>query len=173
MSGTLTGDPAGCSRAGGTLARTAAGLRLDGDRVRDALAGVDEHWRGRASVTVRRRAAELARALEETADELSATGHRLQEHATELADALAAQRRLGERADRVGLVLEDGRVTRRWGVAGEADAAAEAAGDRAVDELQAVLDSLVVQVARRRRRLAATLEESARALAATGGRLRR
>jgi hypothetical protein len=96
----------------------------------------------------------------------------LQDHATDLAEALQQARAVEEAAQREGLAVADGRVVPRWGVAGVADEAALDAREARRSDLQTQLDHAVLQLSRRRARLTAALEAAHSTLADHGAALR-
>jgi hypothetical protein len=106
------------------------------------------------------------------AEELDRAGALLQDHATDLADALQQARAVEEAAQQAGLAVADGRVVLRWGVAGVADEEALEVREERRSELQAQLDHAVLQLARRRARLTAALEAARSVLADHSAALR-
>jgi hypothetical protein len=169
----LGGDPATCSSAGGSLVRAAARLDRDAGTLRSVVRDLGAHWSGRASVRARRRVDRLAESLDDVAVVLGRIGRAMQEHASDLADALGGVRDVEVEASAVGLVVADGRVIVPWGVTGEADAVGEARREQDRARLQQSLDLALLQVDRRRRRLAAAAEASRRHLAEVSAELRR
>jgi hypothetical protein len=112
-------DPASCSRLGGALRTTAAGL-----------AGHAADLATESAVMA------LTDALVRGADEVGAA---LQVHAQEVAEAVAAYERIGDRAAAVGLQLHAWKVSEPYGLA-EADAARRRL--LALPELQRQLNGL-------------------------------
>ncbi len=123
-------DPASCSRLGGALRTTAAGL-----------AGHAADLATESAVMA------LTDALVRGADEVGAA---LQVHAQEVAEAVAAYERIGDRAAAVGLQLHAWKVSEPYGLA-EADAARRRL--LALPELQRQLDGLSGRLARSRAQL--------------------
>jgi hypothetical protein len=159
------GDPASCSHVGGSLRHLAARLRTATTRAQDAQTDLGEEWSGRVARTVGRRTAVVVETATAAAAELDRTGALLQDHATDLAEALQSVRAVEERAQGLGLSVIDGRVEPRWGVTGVADEDALAAREQRRAELQAELDHVVLQLSRRRARLASALEAAQSTLA--------
>jgi hypothetical protein len=156
----LSGDPASCSQAGGSLRRLATGLRDADSCAAAAFAEVDPPWPGRASTAARRSRETLSRTTLAVADEIDRVGSQLQDHAADLAEAVQAARHVEDRAAAAGLRLVEGAFTPVWGVTGIADESAVQAQERARATLQAELDTTLVQIGRRRARLAALAEAS-------------
>jgi hypothetical protein len=168
----LHGDPASCSQAGGSLRRLAAHLRSATDVAAQAQAVLGEDWSGRVARGVGRRTAVVVDAATAAADELDRVGALMQDHATDLAEALQQARAVEEAAQQEGLAVADGRVVPRWGVAGVADEAALDAREARRSDLQTQLDHAVLQLSRRRARLTAALEAARSTLADHGAALR-
>src|SRR5688500_10999260 len=76
----------------------------------------------------------------------------------DLAEAVQTARHVEDRATAAGLRLVDGVLTPAWGVTGVADEAAVQAQDHVRASLQAELNAMLVQISRRRSRLAALAE---------------
>ena len=108
------------------------------------------------------RAAELAGATASLADELERTARVLQDQATDLADLVARERTLRERAAASGLDVRDGRVELAWGVSGTADATRRDEQEATRAALQADLDLVAAQHARRREFVLGLLRASTR-----------
>lgn len=172
MRDVLSGDPAACSRAGGTLLRTAERLRADVELVRAVRADVEEHWSSRAGTSARRRIEDLAVGMSRTARSFDDIGRALQEHSGDLSESLQEMRLLRERAETEGLGIEAGRVVPAWGVTGEASPALVAEREAARARTQQTLDALLNRLDRRRAHLAAIADEARTALAATSADLR-
>ncbi len=154
------GDPASCSQAGGSLRRLASELKAATGRAAEAHRSVDEEWSGRVAHTVGRGCRLLLETSSATAVELDRAGAQLQEHATDLAEALQEVRAVEQLAGAAGLAVAEGRVVLPWGVAGVADVGASAAREEQRAALQAQLDRAVLQLTRRRSRLTASLEDA-------------
>jgi hypothetical protein len=129
-------------------------------------------WSGRVARTVGRGSRTLLDATSAAAAELDRTGALLQDHATDLAEALHDSRAVAARAEAEGLTVTDGRVVPRWGVAGIADEDALTAREARRAELQAELDHVTLQLSRRRARVAAALEAASAVLAHHSAALR-
>jgi hypothetical protein len=170
----VTGDPASCSRLGGTLRLLATRLRTTGRDVRDAFADHAPGGPRRLPLPDRRRIDLLDSATATAAREVDRVGAALQAHSADLAEAVADSRRVVLRAQQAGLRVSDaGEVVTAWGVSGVADGAADADQREALDHLQAELDAVAALVAQRRHRLVAALRQSQEVLAAHAGALRR
>jgi hypothetical protein len=183
VSAGLQGDPGSCSQAGGSLRRLSSRLEsatTRADRATADLRSDDATSGGRERARTRRAARDLARrqrALLDAAHAMSAqldrAGSALQEHSSDLAEALQELRDLEGRAAAAGLRFVDGRVELRWGVAGVADAGDAAARQGVRDELQTRVDRVLLLLARRRARLAEALESARQALADEAAAVRR
>ena len=169
----LGGDPATCSSAGGSLVRAAARLDRDAGALRALVQDLGTHWSGRASVRARQRTDALADSLDDAAAVLGRLGRAMQEHASDLADAVGRARHVEVEASAAGLVVADDRLVVPWGVTGEADPVGEARREEERVRLQQSLDLALVQVDRRRRRLAAAAEAGRQHLAEVSAGLRR
>lgn len=170
----VSGDPASCSRLGGSLRQLATRLRASDRAVRDAREHVAETSTRPAPLRTRRRTDALESAIAAAAREADRVGAALQAHASDLAEAVADARRIGSRAAQAGLqVSADGVVSTALGVSGLADEEANAVQHATCQRLQSELDGVGSLVARRRQRLAATLRESQDLLATHVGALRR
>ena len=142
MTGTVPGDPASCSQAGGALRQLAARLRVAAGPAHDGF-GRDEGPRAdRVELAARRRLDLVEEALAASTSELDRVGSALQRHASELAEAVAASRVLVARARAAGLDVVDGTVVPAWGVTGVADGTADAVRDATAAALQAELDAV-------------------------------
>lgn len=172
MTAAVHGDPASCSQAGGSLRRLAAELRAATSPAAAAHDDLGVEWSGRVARTVGTGSRAVLDATSAAAAELDRTGALIQDHATDLAEALHDARAVEARAQAEGLTVTDGRVVPRWGVAGVADEDALAAREARRAELQAELDHVVLQLGRRRARLAAALEAASTALADHSAALR-
>lgn len=172
MSDVVRGDPAACSGAGAALLQASAALHADAARVAEARDDLQLGWTGRASIAARRRCDALGAALTATAEEFEVLGRSLQDHAAELADAVGSVREVTARADAAGLVVVDGRVQTAWGVSGEASPAEVVRRGETMARLQSDLDTALLQLDRRRRRLATLARECGRALATISGDMR-
>lgn len=142
------GDPASISAGARTAREVARRLEPVADGLRRAADDVADGWTGRTSVETRRSAADLADAASALVAELDRVGQVLQDHATDLADLVARERVIGERATSAGLTVHDGRVEPAPGIWGDAGRAAEREATRVV--LQSDLDLVAAQHARRR-----------------------
>ena len=165
----VLGDPASLA------ARGSARQRGAGD-VRDLLGAVEggsppHTGSGSARDTTTRLHATRLRDLRARGEALTAAmdlaGRRVTEHASELADALALARRIGERARASGLVVDGGTVIGPAGVRGVADAGAERDRRESAARLQRVLDTVLLDLDTSRRALRRDIEE-ARARCARG-----
>jgi hypothetical protein len=140
----VLGDPASVSTLAAALRRTAD----DVDRALARLAEDGAHSRRHAS---------RLRALRAGGDAVTASmeraGHRLSEHAADLADALGLARRVVDRAESIGLRVDGTEVIRARGVHGPADAATEGARTEALARLQHVLDAVLLDLDTHRRGL--------------------
>ena len=172
---TVVGDPASCSRLGGTLRQLATRLRVSGRAVHDAFDGEDAlDAPGAGTLRERRRIDRLDAATAAAAREVDRVGSALQAHAADLAEAVADSRRVVLRAEQAGLrVSATGEVATAWGVSGVADGAADAQQREALDRTQRELDSVAGLVAQRRHRLVVALRESQEVLATHAEALRR
>lgn len=173
----VAGDPASCSRLGGSLRQLATRLRTAGRVAHDAFDPPDAGDLARPGPVVaraRRRVDVLDAAAAAAAHEVDRIGAALQAHSTDLSEALADSRRLTTRATQAGLRVGDsGEVSTAWGVTGVADGQASAEQLAALDRLQGELDAVASLVAQRRHRLVVTLRESQAALATHAEALRR
>lgn len=174
----VAGDPASCSRLGGTLRQLATRLRTTGRVAHDAF---DHDISGHGDLPrpapvlrqARRRVDALDAATAAAAREVDRVGSALQAHAADLSEAVADSRRVASRAAQAGLrVGEGGEVATAWGVSGIADGEVSAHQLAAADRIQAELDAVSGLVAQRRHRLAVTLRESQRVLATHAEALR-
>lgn len=168
----LQGDPASCSQAGGSLRRLAARLRQDAASADTAAYQLRSHWSGRASLGARQRQDRLTAAVAVTVQALDRSGAALQEHATDLAEALQKFRAVQERAADAGLQVLDGRLVPAWGVSGVADAEGTATREGVRAALQSDLDLVLLQLGRRRARVAAAANAARRTLQETATSLR-
>lgn len=169
----VAGDPASCSRVGGSLRQLATTLRTSARAVAAAAADPELPVRGSVGARAFRRVSHLSDASCFAADELDRIGSALQGHAADLAEAVADVRGLVARAEAAGLQVSDGRVAPLWGVSGLADAPADAAREQHREALQSELDRLFAVLAARRHRLAASVSASSSVLADHAARLRR
>ncbi|KAB7741842.1 hypothetical protein GA707_16635 [Nostocoides sp. F2B08] len=165
----VLGDPASLAALGSALQRAAAELR----ELLGALEGESRPHTGSGSTrdTTARLHGTRLRELRVRGDALTAAmdlaGRRVTEHASELGDALALARRIGERARATGLVVDGGTVIGPAGVRGVADAGAERERRESAARLQRVLDTVLLDLDTARRALRRDLEE-ARARCARG-----
>lgn len=140
----VLGDPASLAALAATLHRAA--VELD-----DALEGL------RPEEVGSRRHAARVKALRARAvplrESMDRAARLLGDHASELADALGLARRLVDRAESAGLVVDGPAVSRGRGVQGVADAAAEATREEALTRLQRVLDAILIDLDTARRGL--------------------
>ena len=175
----VAGDPASCSRLGGTLRQLATRLRTTGRTAHDAFDhdGFDHDGFARPGAVLRparRRVAALDAATAAAAREVDRVGSALQAHAADLSEAVANSRRVAARATQAGLrVGDDGEVGTAWGVSGVADGEVSAHQLASAERIQAELDAVTGLVAQRRHRLALVLRESQRVLATHAEALRR
>jgi len=169
----LDGDPASCSQAGGSLRRLATSLRTAHRTAAGAGSELAEAWSGRASVAARRQHEAVTSSAATAVEELDAMGSQLQEHATDLAEALQTARSVTDRAEAAGLQVHDGRVLAAWGVTGVADPELARAREETAARLQAELDTATLQLSRRRARLAAAAASGRERLARAAEGLRR
>jgi hypothetical protein len=176
----IAGDPASCSRLGGTLRQLATRLRTTGRATRAAFeshSSLDDGGRARPDpvlLRARRRVDALDAATAAAAREVDRVGAALQAHSADLSEAVADLRRLTARAERAGLTVGDsGEVTAAWGVTGVADGAASTQQLELLGRLQSELDAVAALVAQRRHRLAVALRDSQDVLATHAEALRR
>lgn len=173
MTAAVQGDAGTCSTAGGSLLRAATRMNQEALTVAAVSSDLSEHWSGRAAVRARERATRLADGLQAAAEVLERVGRALQDHASDLADAVARVHAIESTADTAGLRVVDRRVLPAWGVVGEADRVGEVRREELRARLQRDLDLALLQVDRRRRRLAATAEAGRQRLADVSSALRR
>ena len=169
----VAGDPASCSRVGGSLRQLATSLRASGRATHTAIADPGLLRPGTVVARARGRLTRLDDAAAAAAHELDTVGSALQDHAADLAEAVADVRAVVTRAESVGLCVLDGELAPAWGVTGVADAPADATRAEQREALQSELDRLLAVLAARRRRLAATMTASSRVLADHATALRR
>ena len=170
----VAGDPASCSRLGGTLRQLATRLRTTGRAAHDAFETGDLAGPGVVVVRARRRVDVLDSAAAAAAQEVDRIGAALQAHAADLSEAVADSRRIATRATQAGLRVGDsGEVATAWGVSGVADGEASAQQLAALDRIQGELDAVAALVAQRRHRLVVTLRQSQAVLATHAEALRR
>lgn len=172
MTAALHGDPGSCSQVGGSLRRLATELRSAARRTAHEHEQVAHEWSGRVARDLGRRTGAVVDAATTAAEELDRVGAQLQDHATDLAEALQEARAVEEAAQTAGLAVTDGRVVPRWGVAGVADEDTVDVREARRAELTARLDHTVLQLSRRRARLTATLETARTVLADHAATLR-
>jgi hypothetical protein len=173
MSLPLAGDAASCSQAGGALRQLAARLRVAGRAAHDTFDGRGAPRGGGFEAAARRRVEGIDAAAATATLELDHVGAALQAHATDLAEAQAAARRLATRAEAAGLRLREGTLTPAWGVTGLADPDASAAQDSIRLALQSELDSILGTLGQRRQRLLTTVRQAESTLHSHAGALRR
>jgi hypothetical protein len=170
----VAGDPASCSRLGGSLRQLATGLRTTARVARDAFDDGDQARPGPVLAQARRRVDGLDAATAAAAREVDRVGAALQAHSADLAEAVADSRRLASRATETGLrVSAHGEVATAWGVSGVADGDTSAHQLEVLGRIQTELDTVAALVAQRRHRLVLTLRESQAVLAAHAEALRR
>jgi hypothetical protein len=169
----IAGDPGSCSQLGGALRLLAARLRTDGIPLHRALEPRDVPRGGAAVTRARRRSGLVDTAVSTAAAELDRIGSALQAHAGDLAEAMADQRALLERAARAGLEEREGQLVPRWGVTGLADGRATTEQEATRATLQSELDHVASMLRQRRSRLAKAVAASSAALADRAGGLRR
>jgi hypothetical protein len=169
----VTGDPASCSRVGGSLRQLATALRTSARTTRTAMDDPDLKRPGTVVARARRQLTGLADAASAAALELDRVGSALQDHAADLAEAVADTRAVLARAEAAGLRATDGRLAPAWGVSGVADAPADATREEQRAALQRELDRLLSVLGARRHRLAATVAASSTVLVDHGRTLRR
>lgn len=170
---TVPGDAASLSSCAVTVRGASRRLAARADVLAVAVDEVGPGWVGRASAATRRRCGDLATAGTACAAELDRVATVLQDHATDLADLVARARAVEERAAAAGLEVRGGRVVRRLGVHGEADAAGEGRLEDVATGLQAELDLVLAQHARRRDFVLGVLRASTATLAGVSHGLRR
>ena len=158
----VLGDPASLAALGSALQRAAADL---GELLEEL--GSSGPARGTSSRLHTGRLRELRSRGETVAAAMEVAGRRVNDHASELADALALARRITERARSGGLLVDGGTVATPAGVRGVADAAAERGRTEAAARLQRVLDTVLLDLDSARGVLRRDLEE-ARARCARG-----
>ncbi|MGV1008150.1 MAG: hypothetical protein ACOYBY_06040 [Dermatophilaceae bacterium] len=141
MTPAWAGDPASCSRLGGALRTTAARLAEQADTLDP---------RGTQG-----------RLLQQLLPQLDDVGSRLQLHAQEVAELVVSARRLAERAEAAGLVLEELRVREPLGVVDVRDAERRL---RARAPLQAQADRIAARLGRSRAELTRQLHAASEAL---------
>jgi hypothetical protein len=170
----VAGDPASCSRLGGTLRQLATGLRTTGRAVHASLDDGDHGRPGPAVAQAQRSADVLSAATTAAAREVDRVGADLQAHSADLAEAVADSRRIVARATQAGLrVSDEGELATAWGVSGVADGELSAQQLAALERLQSELDTVASLVAQRRHRLVVALRESEAVLVAQARALRR
>lgn len=169
----VAGDPASCSRVGGSLRQLATSLRTSGRALHTAMTDPALQRPGTVVARARGLLTRLDDATAAAAHELDTVGSALQDHAADLAEAVADVRAVVTRAESHGLHVTDGRIAPAWGVSGVADAPADATRAEQQDALQSELDRLLAVLAARRRRLAATMTASSSVLADHATALRR
>jgi hypothetical protein len=145
----VLGDPASLSALAAVLRRTAADLDAALERL--PLGSAQERRHHRRLRALHDRGTSVTASMERT-------GHRLAEHAADLADALGLAQRIVQRADSLGLRVDGPLVTRPGGVRGVADAQTERSRDDAVQRLQRVLDAVLLDLDARRGVLRADLD---------------
>ena len=165
----VLGDPASLAALGSALQRAAADVRellgaLEGESRPHTGSG---SARDTASRLHTRRLRDLRARGEAVTAAMDLAGRRVTEHASELADALALGRRIGERARATGLVVDGGTVAGPAGVRGVADAGTERERRESAARLQRVLDTVLLDLDTARGALRRDLEE-ARARCARG-----
>lgn len=158
----VLGDPASLAALGSALQRAAADL---GELLEEL--GSSGSARDTASRLHTRRLRDLRARGEAVTSAMDLAGRRVTEHASELADALALGRRIGERARATGLVVDGGTVAGPAGVRGVADAGTEHERRESAARLQRVLDTVLLDLDTARGALRRDLEE-ARARCARG-----
>jgi hypothetical protein len=142
----VLGDPASLAALGSALQRAAAELEV--------LLGEltpSESPRDTATRLHGVRLRELSTRGTAVTHAMERAGRRVSDHASELADALALARRIGERARSSGLQVDGAAVTRPTGVRGVADAAGERERAEAAARLQRVLDTVLLDLDTARR----------------------
>lgn len=168
----LDGDPGGCSQAGGSMRRLAAQLRAAQTRLDAVAVEVEVPWSGRVARTVGRTRQSLSSSTLAAADRLDRAGGLLQEHSSDLAEAVAIARSVAGRAQAAGLEVVDGRVIAAWGVAGVADEERNQTRESQRASLQHELDTAALHLQRKRARLAAALDAARADLASHSSVLR-
>lgn len=169
----VPGDPPSLSACARTAQEAATRLGSAASDLRGEVGALGEGWTGRTSVTARRSGGVLAAATTALATELERVGRVLQDHATDLADLVARERVIRERASSTGLEVRDGRVVLAWGVSGPADADAQGRREATRLALQADLDLVVAQHVRRRDFVLGVLRDSTTSLVEVSHGLRR
>ncbi len=169
----VAGDPASLSACARTTREVAARLEPEAAALTGAVSALGDGWSGQASAATRRAGDAVAGALTALAGQLDHVGQVLQDQATDLADLVARERAVGERAAGAGLEVRDGRVTLAWGVSGPADLEAARGREATRDALQADLDLVVAQHTRRRDFVLGVLRTSTTTLVEVSHGLRR
>lgn len=172
MTTPLLGDPASMSALGASLRRTAVRLAVDGERLDTALADASTSWSGPRAVRQRRRAGTAAEQAAAIAAALDDVGRSLQTAATELAAAVAHLRELEDEAAALGLDVQEGTVTKGWGITGVADAAVVHEEDRRRERLQERVHQAVTTLGRHRARLGSDLTRASGLLRQASAELR-
>lgn len=168
----VPGDAASLSACARTAREVAFLLAEESVSLRRAVDAVGEGWTGRSSASTRRTGDALAEGAGALAHELDHVGQVLQDHATDLADLVARERAVRERATAHGLEVRDGRVVLGWGVSGSADLTATREQEAARALLQSDLDLVLAQHTRRRDFVLRVLGTSTAALSDVAHRLR-
>lgn len=169
----VPGDAASLSACARTSREVAARLVTESAGLRRTTSELGDGWTGRTSAETRRSGDDLADAAQALAEALDHVGQVLQDQATDLADLVARERTIGERATAAGLEVRDGRVVPAWGVSGTADLAATRAQEAARTLLQGDLDLVAAQHTRRRDFVLGVLRTSTTALGDVSHGLRR
>lgn len=164
MSSDLLGDPSSCASLAASLRRRASGLEQDVGAVAAAHAEATPGWVGRVAVTHRRRLDDVQARTETAVTGMRGLADRLEACADAMSELQVELRQVREAADRLGLVVEAGRVVQDWGISGEADAASRSAVDEDAAVLQRRLARVVQLLERRRADLGETTREVADAL---------
>lgn len=169
----VPGDAASVSACARTVREVAARLVHESTALRAATAAVAAGWTGLSSARTRRAGDAVAEAAQSLAAELDRVGQVLQDQATDLADLVARERVVRERATAAGLDVGDGRVVLAWGVSGTADVTATREQESARATLQADLDLVAAQHTRRRDFVLGVLRTSTTTLTEVSHGLRR
>ena len=140
----VLGDPASLSALGQALHRAAAEVGRCLDDLPPAAVGSRRH-----AARVRQlhtRAAPLHESMDRA-------GHRVTEHASDLADAIGLARRVVDRAEACGLRVDGPTVSRGDGIHGLADPGEEGAREESRARLQRVLEAILLDLDTTRERL--------------------
>jgi hypothetical protein len=172
LANTAPGDPGSIARlatAAGVVQRRLAALDPPKPPVTDDL----PRRLDRVHRELDRQRCSLDRARTTAAAELGTVGEALRTHADELSTTHASLRAVLDRAAARGLVLEDRHLRPEPGIRGTVDVQHEVDLDDELSLLEAQLQSLIRDAARRRTRLEDVLRGSMTRVAEESARLRR